>query len=257
MHQFSRNELAIGQEGLDVLKGATVIVVGMGGVGSHATEALARSGVGTLVLIDKDTIDITNINRQLPALLSTVGQEKAVVMKQRITDINPDCQVHVHSTFINEENISLLFDYKPDFIVDAIDTIKIKGLIMKEAVTRNVPIISSMGMSNKMDPTQIKIVNLWDTKYDPIARVLRRMMRDAKLTRKKIMVVCSEEIPVQQRDDVVQELSNPDSSVRKAQLPPSSNGFVPSVSGIFCASYVINTLLKKNKVIIHRLHGQG
>jgi len=256
LNQFSRNELAIGNEGIKVLHNATVVVVGVGGVGSYAVEALARSGIGTIILIDRDTIDITNINRQLPALLSTIGQSKVEIMCDRIHDINPDCNVIVHQTFITEENISIVFEMYPDFVVEAIDTIKIKGLILSEALKRNIKIISSMGMANKMDPTRIKIIDIWDTTYDPIARILRKMLREEKLSFKKLPVVCSTEIPIKQRQDVVETIVESESEIRKQQLPPSSNSFVPSVAGLFCASYVVNEILKNKGITIQRLHEQ-
>lgn len=254
MHQFSRNELAIGKDGMSVLKNATVVIVGVGGVGSYAAEALVRSGIGKIVLIDKDTIDMTNINRQIPALLSTVGANKVEIMQARMQDINPNCTIISHTTFINEANLALIFDYKPDFIVEAIDTIKIKGLIIKEALLQDVNIISSMGMANKMDPTQIKIVDIWQTKYDPLARIIRKTLKEARLSNKKLTVVCSEEKPIKQKPEIIAELEQKDSDIRKLHLPPSSNSFVPSVSGLFCASHVVNNLLASASIQINRLH---
>ena len=149
LHQFSRNELAIGKEGLDILKNSTVAVLGVGGVGSFAVEALARSGVGRIVLVDKDDIDITNVNRQLPALLSTVGQPKVDLMQARIADINPECEVVALKMFYTEETYEQFFEYPLDYVIDASDTIHYKIHLMKECLNRNVNIISSMGAANK------------------------------------------------------------------------------------------------------------
>lgn len=150
LHQFSRNELAIGKEGLETMKNSTVAVLGIGGVGSFAAEALARSGVGKLILIDKDDVDITNVNRQVIALLSTVGRPKVDIMKERIADINPDCEVIALKMFYTEETYEEIFAYGLDFVIDASDTIAYKIHLMKECLNRNIPIISSMGAANKM-----------------------------------------------------------------------------------------------------------
>lgn len=177
LHQFSRNELAIGQEGLQKLKNSTVAVLGVGGVGSFAVEALARSAIGRLILVDKDDVDITNINRQIPALLSTVGQAKADLMKKRIADINPDCDVISLKMFYTEETAEQFFSYKPDYVVDASDTIIYKVHVMKECLKRKIKIISSMGAANKMDPTRLRIADISETHTDPIARVVRLKLR--------------------------------------------------------------------------------
>ena len=251
MYQFSRNELAIGKEGIAAMQQSTVAILGVGGVGSFAAESLARSGVGKLILVDKDTIDITNVNRQLHALLDTVGREKCAVMKERIARINPDCEVVVRHEFLSKESLSIFLDEEPiDYIVDALDTISVKSCIMQEAVTRNIPLISSMGMANKMDATRIEIKPLMETKYDPIARVLRRDIRAAKLEHKKIMVVVSEEMPTIQKPEILAEIGIDTSTIRKQQLPPASNSFVPSVAGLFCGNYVFNAILVKNNITV-------
>lgn len=177
LHQFSRNELAIGKEGLEKLKNATVAVLGVGGVGSFAVEALARSGVGRLVLVDRDNVDITNINRQIHALLSTIGRPKVELMKERIADINPECDVIALQMFYTEETYEQFFSYDLDFVIDASDTIIYKVHLMKECLKRNIPIISSMGAANKMDPTRFRIVDISKTHTDPIAKVIRAKLR--------------------------------------------------------------------------------
>jgi tRNA threonylcarbamoyladenosine dehydratase len=243
LHQFSRNELAIGKKGLDVLKNSTVAILGIGGVGSFAVEALARSGVGRLVLVDKDDVDITNINRQIHALLSTVGKPKVDLMKERIKDINPECEVIALKMFYTEETYEQFFSYDLDFVIDASDTISYKIHLMKECLKRNIPIISSMGAANKMDPTRFRIADISKTHTDPIAKVIRTRLRKEGI-HKGIPVVFSDESPIVIREDVRKTVGNDEAKIRKAKMPPSSNAFVPSVAGLIMASYVVNQLLK-------------
>ncbi|WP_025949329.1 tRNA threonylcarbamoyladenosine dehydratase [Geobacillus thermocatenulatus] len=243
LHQFSRNELAIGKEGLERLKNATVAVLGVGGVGSFAVEALARSGIGRLVLVDRDNVDITNINRQIHALLSTIGRPKVELMKERIADINPECEVIALQMFYTEETYEQFFAYDLDFVIDASDTIVYKVHLMKQCLERGIPIISSMGAANKMDPTRFRIADISETHTDPIAKVIRAKLRKEGI-RRGIPVVFSDEKPVKIREDVRQVVGNDASPIRKAKMPPSSNAFVPSVAGLIMASYVINRLLE-------------
>jgi len=247
LHQFSRNELAIGQEGLDILKNSTVMVLGIGGVGSFSAEALARSGVGRLILIDKDVVDITNVNRQVIALLSTVGKPKADLMKERIADINPDCEVISLKMFYTEETYEEVFAYKPDFVIDASDTIIYKVHLIKECLKRGIPMISSMGAANKMDPTRFMIADIFKTHTDPIAKVIRTKLRKEGI-KKGIPVVFSDESPIVIREDVRKVVGNDKAEIRKAQMPPSSNAFVPSVAGLIMASYVVRELLRDIKI---------
>jgi tRNA threonylcarbamoyladenosine dehydratase len=247
LHQFSRNELAIGKEGLEKLKNATVAVLGVGGVGSFAVEALARSGIGRLVLVDRDNVDITNINRQIHALLSTIGRPKVELMKERIADINPECEVIALQMFYTEETYEQFFSYDLDFVIDASDTIIYKVHLMKECLKRNIPIISSMGAANKMDPTRFRIVDISKTHTDPIAKVIRAKLRKEGI-RRGIPVVFSDEKPIIIREDVRKVVGNDQSPIRKAQMPPSSNAFVPSVAGLIMASYVVRELLKDIKI---------
>uniref|UniRef100_C5D508 UBA/THIF-type NAD/FAD binding protein n=1 Tax=Geobacillus sp. (strain WCH70) TaxID=471223 RepID=C5D508_GEOSW len=247
LHQFSRNELAIGKEGLEKLKNATVAVLGIGGVGSFAVEALARSGIGRLVLVDRDNVDITNINRQIHALLSTIGRPKVELMKERIADINPECEVIALQMFYTEETYEQFFSYDLDFVIDASDTIIYKVHLMKECLKRNIPIISSMGAANKMDPTRFRIVDISKTHTDPIAKIIRSKLRKEGI-RSGIPVVFSDEKPIIIREDVRKVVGNDQSPIRKAQMPPSSNAFVPSVAGLIMASYVVRELLKDIKI---------
>jgi len=247
LHQFSRNELAIGKQGLDILKNSTVAVLGIGGVGSFSAEALARSGVGRLILVDKDDVDITNINRQVIALLSTVGKPKVELMRDRIADINPDCEVIALKMFYTEETYEQFFSYGLDYVVDASDTISYKMHLIKECLTRKIPVISSMGAANKMDPTRFQVADISKTHTDPIAKVIRTRLRKEGI-HKGVNVVFSDESPIVIREDIRKEIANDDAKIRKAKLPPASNAFVPSVAGLIMASYTVRDLLKDIKI---------
>ncbi|MDM5334626.1 tRNA threonylcarbamoyladenosine dehydratase [Ureibacillus composti] len=247
LHQFSRNELAIGKEGLEKLKSKTVAILGVGGVGSFAAEACARSGIGRIILVDKDNVDITNVNRQLVAYLSTVGRSKSTIMKERIADINPECEVIDMQMFYTEETYEEFFDKGIDYVIDASDTVMYKIHLMKECLKRNIPIISSMGAANKMDPTRFKIADISKTHTDPLAKVIRTKLRKEGI-KKGVMVVFSDESPIVVREDVVGEVGNPNATIRKSKMPPSSNAFVPSVAGLIAASWVINDILKDIKI---------
>jgi len=244
LHQFSRTELAIGPEGLEALKGSTVAVLGIGGVGSIAAEALARTGVGRIILIDKDVVDITNINRQIHALTTTVGQPKADLMRDRIKLINPECDAISLRMFYTEETYEKLFEYELDYVLDASDTIGYKIHLIKQCLERKIPMISSMGAANKMDPTKFQVVDISKTHTDPIARVVRQKLRKDGI-KKGVKVVFSSEEPMKPREDVTQRIV-PDNApeIRKAQQPPASNAFVPPVAGLIMVSVCIKELLE-------------
>ncbi|MGE6488333.1 tRNA threonylcarbamoyladenosine dehydratase [Paenisporosarcina sp. NPDC076898] len=244
LHQFSRNELAIGTEGVELLKNTTVAILGVGGVGSFAAEACARSGIGKIILVDKDNVDITNINRQLVAYTSTVGRSKSEVMKERILDINPACEVHDLHMFYTEETYEEFFSHNLDYVIDASDTIIYKIHLMKECLARGVKVISSMGAANKTDPTRFKIADISKTHTDPLAKVIRTKLRKEGIY-KGIPVVFSDESPIVVREDVVETVGKPDAKIRKTKMPPSSNAFVPSVAGLVAASWVINDITKE------------
>jgi len=241
LHQFSRNELAVGTEGIEMLKNATVAILGVGGVGSFAAEACARSGVGRIILVDKDNIDITNVNRQLIANLSTIGQSKSAVMKKRIADINENCEVIDLHMFYTDETFEEFFSYQPDYVIDASDTLIYKVHLMQECLARDIKIISSMGAANKTDPTRFKIVDISKTHTDPLAKVIRKKLRAAGIY-KGVPVVFSDESPIIVREDVVEKVGKPDAAIRKAKMPPSSNAFTPSAVGLICASWVVNDI---------------
>lgn len=246
LHQFSRTELAIGPEGLEVLKGSTVAVLGIGGVGAIAAEALARSGVGRIVMIDKDVVDITNVNRQLHALTTTVGQSKVDLMVERIALINPACETIPLRMFYTEETYERLFQHKLDYVIDASDTISYKIHLIKECLSRGIPIISSMGAANKMDPTKFQVADISKTTMDPIARVIRQKLRKDGI-KKGVQVVFSTEPPTKPREDVTQRIV-PDSApkeIRKAQQPPASIAFVPPVVGLIMTGVAVRELLER------------
>jgi tRNA threonylcarbamoyladenosine dehydratase len=246
LHRYSRTELVIGPEGLQKLWGSTVCVLGMGGVGSFAVEALARSGVGRLILVDKDVVDVTNINRQLPALTHTVGQEKVDLMAERIKQINPDIEVISLKMFYLEETKDSIFEYNPDYVVDAIDTISAKIHLIVECHKRGIPIISSMGAANKVDPTQFKVMDISKTTVDPIAKIIRRKLKDYGIY-KGVRVVCSTELVRKPLEDVTEQIVpqavKEGDAPRKAKNPPASIAFVPSVAGLILASVVVRDMV--------------
>lgn len=248
LHQFSRTELAIGPEGLEILKNSTVAVLGIGGVGAMSVEALARTGIGRIILIDKDAVDITNINRQIHALTTTIGQKKADLMVDRVKLINPECEAIALNMFYTEETYEELFKYKPDFVIDASDTIIYKIHLIKECLSRGIPMVSSMGAANKMDPTRFKVADISKTEMDPIARVIRQKLRKDGI-KKGVKVVFSTEKPVKPRVDVTEQIVPEDApDRRKAQQPPASNSYVPPVVGLIMVSVAVQDLLKAGGV---------
>ncbi|GGF90874.1 tRNA threonylcarbamoyladenosine dehydratase [Paenibacillus aceti] len=247
LHQFSRTELAIGAEGLDILKKSTVAVLGIGGVGSMAVEALARTGVGRIILIDKDVVDITNINRQIHALTTTIGQKKADLMCERIKLINPECEAIALNMFYTEETYEELFKYDIDYVLDASDTIIYKIHLILECRKRGIPVLSSMGAANRMDPTKFQVADISKTHMDPMARVVRTKLRELGV-KKGVKVVFSTEQPVKPRAEVTKKIV-PDNApeIRKAKQPPASNSFVPPVVGLIMVSVAVRDLLAKGQ----------
>lgn len=246
LHRYSRTELVIGPEGLEKLWNSTVVVLGMGGVGSFVVEALARSGVGKLVLVDKDAVDITNINRQLPALTHTVGQDKVELMMERVKQINPEIEVVPLKTFYLENNKDIIFEYNPDYVVDAIDTVSAKILAIVECHKRNIPIVASMGAANKVDPTQFQVMDISKTKVDPLAKIIRRKLKNYGIY-KGVKVVISLEQPRKPREDITEQIVpqhiKEGEAPRKAKMPPASISFVPPVAGMILASVVVRDLV--------------
>ncbi|MNL04134.1 tRNA threonylcarbamoyladenosine dehydratase [compost metagenome] len=247
LNQFSRTELAIGAEGLEILKNSTVAVLGIGGVGSIAVESLARAGVGRIILIDKDVVDITNVNRQIHALTTTVGQSKVDLMCERVKLINPECETVALNMFYTEETYEELFKYDLDYVLDASDTIIYKIHLIKECRERGIPIISSMGAANRMDPTKFQVADISKTHMDPMARVIRGKLREIGI-KKGVKVVFSTEPPVKPREDVIQRIvpkNAPDR--RKAKQPPASISFVPPVVGLIMTSVAVRDMLESGR----------
>lgn len=224
---FEREIKLIGEENLEKIKSKTVAVVGVGGVGGYAVESLVRAGISKLIIIDYDIVDITNLNRQIISLQSNIGKYKTDVIKERINNINPDCNVITINTKLNEENLYLLFNEKPDYIIDACDTLKVKEMIILECKKRKIKLISSMGTGNKLNPELLKITDIRKTSYDPLAKKIRKFVVDNKI-KGKVMVVSSVEQP------------------KKVEGVISSISFVPPISGLLCTSYVINEILKED-----------
>ena len=246
LNQFSRTELLLGHEAMERLRQSRVAIFGIGGVGGYAAEALARSGVGTLDLIDDDKICLTNLNRQIIALRSTVGQYKVDVAAARLRDINPDIQVNPHRCFFLPETADQ-FDFSQyDFVIDAIDTVKGKLEIVMSAKSAGTPVISSMGAGNKLDPTAFRVADIYKTKVCPLARVMRYELKKRGV--RNLKVVYSEEVPVQPIEDgAIQCRTNcicpPGTrkcTVRRAI--PGSTAFVPSVAGLIIAGEVVKEL---------------
>lgn len=224
--RFQRLSLLVGESNVHLFSSKTVLVLGVGGVGGYVVESLARSGIGTFILVDHDLIDLTNINRQLIALSSTIGQKKIDVFCKRIREINPDCKVIRCDQFIDFSNYIDLFHHQIDYFVDACDTIKTKKLVIEYCLLHDIPIISSMGVGNRFDPSKLEIVDIKKTSGDPLARIIRKYLREKKIN-KKLMVLCSRELPKRGLKEI------------------SSNAFVPSSAGLLIGSHIIKELMKK------------
>lgn len=224
--KFSRLEKVIGSDNLNNLNNKTVLVLGVGGVGGFVVESLARSNIGTLIIVDYDKVEESNINRQIIALNSTIGKSKVDVLEERIKDINSGCKVIKVDKFIDDKNFNELFDNHIDYFVDACDTVLVKKLVIKECLKRNIPFISSMGTGNKLDPSKLEIIDIRKTVNDPLARILRKFVKDEKIN-KKVMVLSSSELPIKTGDRT-----------------PGSTAFVPSSAGLLIASYIVKSFVK-------------
>lgn len=219
---LNRLRKIIDDNDLNIIRNKTILIVGLGGVGGHALESIVRMGVNNVIIVDNDEVDETNLNRQLLSLRSNIGRKKVDVAKERILDINKDCNVISIDKFIDNTNYLELFDYDIDYIIDACDTVTTKILLIEESLNRNIKIISCMGTGNKFHPEKLKISELKNTSYDPLARVIRNHFKNDK---RKIMVVYSEE-----------------DSIKINDRTPGSTSLVPSVAGIMCASFIINDI---------------
>ena len=226
-HKFDRLSKVIGKENVTDLSNKAVLVLGCGGVGGYVIESLARSNIGTLIIVDFDTIELTNLNRQIIALDSTIGKYKVDAFEERIKDINNKCKVIKIKDKINNDNFNELFNEKIDFFVDACDDLNVKKLVIKECLKRNIPFISSMGTGNKLDPSKLEIVDIRKTVNDPIARILRKYIKDEKIN-KKVLVCSSKELPI-----------------KTGERTPGSTAFVPSSAGLLISSSIIKYFIKK------------
>jgi len=234
--QFSRTELLIGEDSIQKLQNSRVAVFGIGGVGGYTVEALARSGVGTLDLIDNDSVCITNLNRQIIATHKTLGQNKVDVAKERALDINPNIKINTYNTFYNNDSQHIFEFSKYDYIVDAIDTVEGKLSLIENAKKYNIPIICAMGAGNKMDPTKFEVTDISKTTVCPLARVIRNELKKRHI--KKVKVVFSTEPPIKPQ--------NTEEESYKKTIP-GSNAFVPPVVGLIIAGEVIKDLIGYDK----------
>ena len=228
-NQFCRTEYLIGKDAVEKLKNSKVAVFGIGGVGSYVVEALVRAGVGNFILVDKDTVSVTNINRQLIATHDTVGKYKVDVAKERILSINPNANVQTYAEFFMPGNSTILDD-SIDYIVDAIDTVTAKIELIMQAQKLNIPIISSMGTGNKLDPTRFEITDIYKTSVCPLAKVMRKELKARNID--KLKVLYSKEEPI--KTNIVDE---------NGKAVPASISFVPSVAGLVIAGEVIKDLV--------------
>ena len=226
-HKFERLKKVVGVDNLELLGTKSVLVLGCGGVGGYVVEALVRSGIGELILVDYDVVEETNINRQIIALNSTIGKLKIDLLEERIKDINSNCNVIKIGKFINQDNYLELFNNKIDYFVDCCDTVIVKKLVMKECLEKDISFIGSMGTGNKLDPSKLEITDIRKTVNDPLARILRKYVKDEKIN-KKVMVLSSSELPVKTGDRT-----------------PGSTAFVPASAGLLIASYIVREFIKK------------
>lgn len=227
MERFTRLELLIGEK-LATIQEKTVLIIGLGGVGGHAVEALARLGIGHLILVDPDRVALSNLNRQVIATEETLGILKTEAFQKRIHSINPSCRVDLKTMFVTASNVASLFDAPIDYVIDACDTVEAKKALLRYCTTHQIKLISSMGMGNRLDPTQIEIIDIRKTAYDPLAKIMRKMVREERL-KGKIPVVWSREQPLHQTGKTI-----------------GSNALVPSVAGLLCANYIFQDIIKED-----------
>jgi len=246
LHAFSRTEMLIGTAGINKLKESTVAVFGIGGVGSYTVEALARSGIGKLILVDDDEVCLTNINRQIHATRKTVGKSKVEVMKDRVLEINPKIEVVTFQELYNAENADRMLSRDYSYVVDAIDMVTSKIDMIERCQAMGIPIISAMGAANKLDPTQLEVTDIYKTSMCPLAKVMRHELRKRDI--KKLKVVYSKEKPIKPIDlgggcKTECICTNKDRTCADRRAIPGSVAFVPSVSGLIIAGEVIKDLI--------------
>lgn len=218
-----RLEALVGKQNRKKLENTTVLIIGLGGVGGYALEAIVRAGIKNIIVVDHDIIDVTNLNRQLLTNVHNIGKSKLDEAKKRALSIHPDIHMIKIKEYITPDNIDILFEYSIDYIIDACDSLETKKQLIRESIKRNIKLISCMGTAKKMDPTKLELQDIRKTETDPIARKIRKMVKDEKI-KQKVMVVCSKEQPVKRKE-------------------LASNSFVPATAGLLCASYVINDIV--------------
>ena len=223
---FDRLLKLITKEDLNKLHNTKVLLVGVGGVGGYALEALVRAGIENITIVDADIVEESNLNRQIISLHSTIGKDKVDAASNRAKDINPNINITTIKEFITKENIDILFNNNYDYIIDACDTITTKVLLIKEAKNRNIDIISCMGTGNRFDPSKVKIIDIAKTNNDPLSKIMRKLLKEEGIKHQK--VIFSDELPIKTKDRT-----------------PGSTSLVPSVAGIYAASYIINKVLNK------------
>lgn len=224
---FEREIRLIGEDNFNKIKSKIVAVIGLGGVGGYAVEALVRSGIEKIIIVDYDVVDVTNLNRQIISLQENIGKNKTEITKERIKSINPNCSITVLNKKLDLTNIASLFNHKIDYVVDACDSLNVKQQLILECINRNIKQISCMGTGNKLNPELLKITDIRKTSYDPLAKKIRKFVVDNKI-KNKIMVVSSTEQPKKTGNGVISSIS-----------------YVPSVAGLLCASYVINDIINE------------
>lgn len=229
LHRFDRFSKVVGEDNVKLLNKKCVLVLGVGGVGGYVVESLVRSGIGKLILVDFDVIDETNINRQIIALESTIGLKKVDVLEKRIKEINSGCEVIKIDEFIDKDSVKDLFNYDIDYFIDACDTMTTKKEIIKECIRRKIKFISSMGTGNKLDPSKLEIVDIRKTVNDPLAKIMRKFVKDEKIS-KKVLVLSSTELPI-----------------KTGERTPGSSAFVPAAAGLLIGSYVVRDFIGKEK----------
>lgn len=223
---LDRLELLIGKDSLSKLINSCVLVLGLGGVGGYVVEALIRSGISRVIIVDFDRIDITNLNRQIIANTNNIGEFKTEEFKKRILSINPSVEITCINSFIDGNNIDTLFNYKIDYFIDCCDSINTKKLVISKCLENKIKLITSMGTGNRMDPSKLVICDIRDTNYDPVAKIIRKYVKDIDI---KDKIVC---------------LSSLEKPIRKG-IVVGSNSFVPSSAGFMIAGYVVNDIIKK------------
>lgn len=225
---FDRLEIIIGDK-INLIKNKTVLIIGLGGVGGYALESIVRSGIEKIIIVDYDIVDETNLNRQILSLNNNIGLKKVDVAYDRIKKINKDCEVIKLDMKVTLDNINILFNEKIDYVIDACDTVEVKKELIRQCLKRKINLISCMGTGNKLDPSKLEIVDIRKTSYDPLAKIIRKMVKEENI-KEKVMVVASKEQPIKTNTKTI-----------------GSTSFVPAVAGLLCASFVINDIIGDEK----------